>query len=143
MGQQYLSRLEAAEKAGKPIRVTVELPQTVSPLRVLKGHTQDITSVAVGKGSDGKFFVVSTSEDRYLRVWRPDAAKEQESFRLPCEATPTTVACSSMTAASNWVVVGDSDGQIWIRRVDAKAEPVKLIRGQRRRGPPHPYLEPR
>jgi WD40 repeat protein len=132
MGRQYLARLDAASKSGKPMRVSVESAQTQSPLRVLKGHTQDITGVAIGKGRDGKFFIVSTSQDRYLRAWMPDAAKEQAIVKLPGGATPTSVACAPANAATNWVVCGDSDGKVWYRNLDGKTEdPTKAL------DPPH------
>jgi WD40 repeat protein len=121
MGRQYLSRLEEAEKKGKPIRVVVESSQTQSPVRILKGHTQDITSVAVGKRRDGKFVIVSTSEDRYLRVWSPDAATE-EALKLPGGGTPTAVACAPLTASKNWAVCGTSDGELLVRNLDGNKE---------------------
>ncbi len=132
LGRQYLSRLEEAEKNGKPMRLVIEAAAAQSPLRVLKGHTQDITSLAVGRGRDGKLLIVSTSEDRYLRVWMPESPRVLTNVRLPNSASPTSVACAPATAGTNWGIVGDADGKVWARRIDDKeGEPFKEF------NPPH------
>jgi WD40 repeat protein len=124
MDRQYLTRLDDAQKRGK-MRVVVEASPPVAPVRVLKGHGQEVTSVAVGKSKSGQPFIVSTSEDRTLRGWSPELEKEQLIVRLPDGAVPRAVACSAAGAATTRVVCGASDGyvRVWdLRSKDDRTE---------------------
>jgi WD40 repeat protein len=114
MDRQHLYRLGDSKKQ-REAKVFLEVAPTEAPRRILKGHRQEVTSVAVGRGRDGKCFIVSTSEDHTLRVWSPEAEKEQLVVKLPHGATPKCVACSPLGGRTSLVMCGASDGivRVW------------------------------
>jgi WD40 repeat protein len=105
-------------------RIAVEPTQSASPSLVLLGHMQEITGVAVSMAGD----IVSSSEDRTVRVWNRHAG--QERLILPHKAAVRCVACDPV---ANLCLSGGADGigRLWNLGGDGATPAVELRDGHR------------
>lgn len=73
--------------------------------KILEGHTQDVTSVAV---SHGKEFIVSGSLDKTVRVWSISTRKQIQVL----EGHTQRIWCVDISKEDKFVVSGDNGGTI-------------------------------
>lgn len=113
--------------SAQQLQVIVEVSRPEPPRAVLKGHLQDVTCVAVSKGSR---WVISGSEDNTVRLWeRPDAKQPrwQERYRLDHRAVVRALACTGPDAKANLLLTGTANGFGRLFNLDdLKAPPGKL-----------------
>jgi WD40 repeat protein len=104
--------------------VVVEPTRFVRHESMLRGHLQEITSVAISK----KLQIVSASEDKTVRVWDRASTKEQMVFS---HGTPVkAVACTPLDAQANLCLTGAADGVARLWDLDTPgANPVELRGG--------------
>lgn len=108
------------------MRVVIEPSRSESPRRVLVGHLQEITGVAVLKD---RSWIVSASEDGTVRVWDPSDGRERRV--LPHSSPVRAVACSPKTKA-NFCLTGTADGKVRLWDLDSPADsPVQEVAGHR------------
>lgn len=100
---QYLPILPNAR--GK--QVFLEPSSQLAPLQELMGHWQAVTGVAVSKDAR-KPLVVTTSEDRTVRVW--DRTTKQQKAYFQFETPIRAVACTGAKAKENLALFGGDDG---------------------------------
>jgi WD40 repeat protein len=113
---QYVGMLREGQE------VVVEPTRFIRPERLLRGHLQEITSVAVSSKND----IVSASEDRTVRVW--DSKTRRQKLILAHPAPVRAVACSP--AGSNWCLTGATDGVARLFDLDGGATtPAVELRG--------------
>jgi WD40 repeat protein len=111
---QYVTMLRKGQE------VVVEPTRFCRPKALLRGHLQEITSVAVSKDSKT---IVSGSEDRTLRVW--DYATGVEQRRLHHPTAVKAVACTPAGAEKNLCLTGAADGVARLWDLDKKSdEPI-------------------
>jgi WD40 repeat protein len=103
--------------------VVVEPTRFVRHDKLLRGHLQDITSVAVSSKND----IVSASEDRTVRVWDRNGTQK---LVLHHPTAVHAVACTPPGSATNLCLTAGSDGAARLFDLDAGAEaPVYELRG--------------
>jgi WD40 repeat protein len=101
----------------------VEAKSLVPPQRVLTGHFDAVTGVAISK--DGQ--IVSVSEDRTARVWEKDPAHRRERLVRKQPAAIRAVACSPAALENkNLFLTGAADGIA--RLYDLSAEGNAFVR---------------
>jgi len=98
------------------MQVTVEPTTPAAPARILSGHLQPVTCVAVSKAGPGKpaeeldYTIVSASEDRTVIGW--DSRTGRQLRRLPQDSVVRAVACTGEGAVNNLLVIGGTDGSV-------------------------------
>jgi WD40 repeat protein len=114
---QYVGLLEEGQV------VVVEPTRFVRHDKLLRGHLQEITSVAVSKKNQ----IVSASEDRTVRVWDPKSGDQKLELK---HSTPVrAVACTPADAEANLCLTGTTDGVARLYDLDAgNATPVYELR---------------
>jgi WD40 repeat protein len=101
-------------KVSPGMQVTVEPTTMAAPVRILGGHLQTITGVAVGKaqksaqGEEPRYTIVSASDDRTVIGW--DLRTGQALWKMPQRSVVRAVACTGELAANNLVLLGANDG---------------------------------
>jgi WD40 repeat protein len=108
----------------KGLAVTVEPTWPVRPLRVLRGHLQEVTSVAVSRGPNP--VIVSSSEDGTVRVWDAATGLRRQTLRHPVAVR--AVACAPSGAAKNLCLSGAADGSARLWDLDALDRPAQELR---------------
>lgn len=116
----HLSRLRVGMKAD------IEPAESDGPVRVLAGHIQDITAVAVSK--DGR--IVSADEGGLVRVWSKDQPHEDRIIRHI--SAVRAVACTGIEAKANLCLVGLADGKVALYDLDSASDPVHEFTGVHR-----------
>jgi len=106
--EQARLRLNQAEDL---TRVIVEASRPVPPLAVLRGHLNEVTSVAVSKGP--RSLIVSASEDKTVRIWEqvPGHPRWHDRYQLDHPAVVRALACTAPTAKRNLLLTGTASGQ--------------------------------
>src|SRR5262249_56443532 len=94
---QYVGLLKEGQE------IVVEPTRFVRHDKLLRGHLQEITGVAVSKKND----VVSASEDRTVRVW--DRTSGKEKLRLEHPTPVHAVACTPLYAQANLCLTAGTD----------------------------------
>ncbi len=111
--------------------VSVEPSRPDQPRMVLRGHTGEITCVAVSPGSQPR--IVSGSEDRSLRVW--DSVTGQELWTVENRAAVRSVACTGPGAEKrNLILAGFADGVARLYNLDDMTQ-GSVVLGQVNQGP--------
>jgi hypothetical protein len=105
---QYVGLLKDGDE------VVVEPTRFMRHEKLLRGHLQEITAVAVSKKNE----IVSASEDRSVIVW--DRSGTQK-LKIDHPTPVRSVACTGLNAAANLCVTGGSDGTARIFDLDAGA----------------------
>jgi WD40 repeat protein/biotin carboxyl carrier protein len=116
--QQYALQLIRLKEQGKPL--IVEPTYVEAPRRVLIGHMQPITAVAVSNQG----LILSASEDRTVRVW--DQMVQRRILEHPVGVKG--LAASPPKAPHHFAVTGADDGRvrIWdLNSRDPLAGPIK------------------
>jgi WD40 repeat protein len=113
-----------ARRIKKDDVVVVEPSQPAPPSELLRGHTEKVTGVAVSMNGE----VVSSSEDRSVRVWDRKARQDRLILRHP-----VAVLCVACSPTANLCVSGGADGlaRVWDLSGNAST-PVELQDGHRR-----------
>jgi WD40 repeat protein len=122
----------------KVTEVVIEPSQPIQQRLVLEGHFDEVTSVAVSRGSDP--IILSASADRTLRGW--SASTGRPLWSIPHRTAVLAVACAGQKAKQSLALAGCADGTarlIDLERFDAYAkgkskeqpEPL-LLKGQHR-----------
>ncbi len=107
MELQDMQGLPDPRNPNDPRVVYVEATRTMGPERILTGHFDAVTGVAVSK--DGQ--IVSVSEDRTARVWEKGGGQPTERLVLTHPAAVRAVACSPAKANDrNLCLTGAADG---------------------------------
>lgn len=115
---QYVGLLREGQE------VVVEPTRFVRHDKLLRGHLQEITAVAVSKKND----IVSASEDRTVRVW--DRATGNQKLLLQHLTPVHAVACSPAGSEANLCLTGATDGVARLYDLDAGGNtPVAELRG--------------
>jgi WD40 repeat protein len=106
----------------KGLQATVEPTWPVRPLRVLRGHLQEVTAVAVSRGPNP--VIVSGSEDGTVRVWDPNTGLRRHTLRHP--AAVRAVACAT-TGDRNLCLSGAADGSARLWDLGAPDRPAREL----------------
>jgi WD40 repeat protein len=110
--------MEQASARKQDVLVTVEATQPEPPRAILSGHRNEVTCVAVSKGS--RPVIVSGSEDHTVRIWgRPDGQERWvERWVLDLQAVVRAVACTPPKAKKNLLLTGTADGVVRLFDLD-------------------------
>src|SRR5262249_17227470 len=115
---QYVGLLKEGQQ------VVVEPTRFVRHDKLLRGHLQEITGVAVSKKND----IVSASEDRTVRVW--DRNTGNQKLRLDHPTPLRAVACTPADASNNLCRTAANDGVGRLYDLDAaETKPIYELRG--------------
>jgi WD40 repeat protein len=117
--------------------VVIEPTRRERPWRILKGHGQEVTSLAVSKGPD-KPVIVSGSEDSTVRIWDPWAHKELQVLHHPLPVR--AVACTPIGSEKvlprgedNLCLSGCADGKARLWNLNNPGDtPLRVLDGQQR-----------
>jgi WD40 repeat protein len=106
-----LADWQDAQILAKGMPAVIEPTRPYGPARVLSGHQQEVTCVAVSRpGKDGKKLILSGSEDGEVRFWDWTAKEQPQVARLYHGTGVVAVACTGPKAARNLALTGDRDG---------------------------------
>ncbi|HXG10036.1 MAG TPA: HlyD family efflux transporter periplasmic adaptor subunit [Gemmataceae bacterium] len=114
------------------MEAVVEPSKPEKPELVLRGHMQEVTSVAVSPAKDA--LILSGSEDRTVRIW--DRAEGKQLYTL--RGFPAAVRAVACTADGDRSLgmAGVADGSVWLLRgFDRATPPVLQQLNGRHRGP--------
>lgn len=121
---QFLPRLQ------KNMRVVIEPSHTEGPELTLRGHSQEITGVAVSN-DPSRPLIVSSSEDGTARVW--SRGTQNELRILPHPAPVKAVACNLPGTPGHLCLTGCGDGTARIYDLNESTEHPKLeLKGEHR-----------
>jgi multidrug resistance efflux pump len=109
-----VAEVQDTQNLARGMPVWVEPTQLESPRSQLRGHTQEVTCVAVGR--EPKKLILSGSEDRSLRIW--DSASGQELGAFVHPTAVRSVACTGEKASHNLALVGTADGTVRVFDLD-------------------------
>jgi WD40 repeat protein len=107
----------------KGLEAVVEPTCPARPLRVLRGHLQEVTGVAVSRGPSR--LIVSGSEDRTVRVWDADTGRKRRTLRHP--AAVRAVACTRPGSGMNLCLSGAADGSARLWNLDDLDQPAREL----------------
>jgi WD40 repeat protein len=127
---QYIGRLRAEglvdvqylHALRKGMKVLVEPSRRREPLRTFRGHRSEITALAVSSDPTNPS-IVSASEDRTVRVWKPNQRSEYKIWEHPSPVR--AVACSPATATDptgkrvNYCLTACADGSVRLWDLDS------------------------
>jgi hypothetical protein len=106
------------------MEVVVEPTRFVRHDKLLRGHLQEITGVAVSKKNE----IVSASEDRTVRVW--DRTTGNQKLRIDHPTSVHAVACTPPDAPTNLCLTASNDGIARLYDLDAgNAAPIYKLSG--------------
>jgi WD40 repeat protein len=105
------------------LEAVVEPTQLARPLMVLRGHLQEISDVAVSRGT--KPFIVSASEDRTVSVWDPVTGLRTRT--LPHDVAVRAVACTPQGSGKNLCLTGAADGSARLWDLDDLNQPFREL----------------
>ncbi|KAG2740378.1 WD40 repeat-like protein, partial [Suillus brevipes Sb2] len=88
---------------------------SLSPIRSLRGHTDHVQEVAFLKNGN-KVKVLSTSNDKTVRIWDMDTGKQNNSF----EGHGSGTTGLAVSVDGRRIVSGAQDGKIIIWDADTK-----------------------
>jgi WD40 repeat protein len=115
---QYVGLLKEGDE------VVVEPSRFMRHEKLLRGHLQEVTAVAVGKKNE----IVSASEDKSVIVW--DRSGNQK-LKIDHPTAVRSVACTGPNAAANLCLTGAGDGTARLFDLDAGAgTPIHTLTGQ-------------
>jgi WD40 repeat protein len=99
--------------------VLIEPTIADAPRKVLNGHLQEVTCIAVTNGQEP--LILSGSEDRTVRVWDPKTGDQKAVFT---HMSPVrSLACTGKGAEASLAVVGCSDGSVRLFDMDKLRDP--------------------
>ncbi len=105
------------QNAGKVMlgdTVLIEPAVADSPRKVLTGHLQEVTCVAVSRGD--KPLILSGSEDRTVRIWNAETG--EQTVKIEHKSAIRSLACTGKNAEANLAVAGCSDGSVRLFNLD-------------------------
>jgi WD40 repeat protein len=119
-----LLEVQEAQKLEKDMEVIVEPTRPVPPTRVMGGHLDAVTCVAVSKGETP--IVISGSADHSLAGW--DSRTGLLLWSLSTGAVvPRALTCTAPSSSRNLVLFGCSDGTAYLLDLNNRKEKPRAL----------------
>ncbi len=109
--------IQVAEGLKAGMAVVIEAANPKRPLAQLSGHREAVTSVAVSKDAAHPL-IVSSSEDRTLRVWARQGEQWTTRWEGWSNAVVRAIACTGPQAKQNLALLGAGDGSVHLLDLD-------------------------